>query len=204
MKFNRPEITQAWARFLGLKGAPEQSREELLTVINVGNLFDTPYLRYKVPVAESDTRAAVVGQLSAVVIRPGANVCLAVKQIICPATAAFQNLSIRIATLAQLAAATTPPAGSLNVVDLAPDLGQLGTLRSSVIQQYADVGFIGNGLFGMSVAANGTTAIHEFPDVGFVLYGNDPNGRGGIVVQQNAANVDLHVGFVAYEWPLPG
>lgn len=190
-------------RFLGMKGQLGMTTDsQLLPTLNLGNLADTPYLRYGIPVAESDTAAAVVGELGFVCIRPGASICLAVHQIIVPATANFMSLSVRLATFAQIAAAGS--SAGVNVQDLAPDGGQLGTARSSLVQTGTEATFVGNGLFGLTVQANGPTTVYTFPGPGLILYGNDPNGRGALLVQENTANRDLHVGFVGREWPVPG
>lgn len=200
--FNRPEIAEALARFLSFKGKISlQAEEQIVPVVNIGDIANSPYLRYGVPVAESDTIAAAgAGELGFVAIRPGATVCLAVRQIVVPATANFMSLSVRVCTLAQLAAA-----GSVEgpkVLDLSAE--EIGATRSSVLNTGSDAAFIGNGMFGITVPANGATVVYEFPEPGLILYGNNPNGRGALVVQENAANRDLHLGFVAREWPLPG
>lgn len=199
--FNRPQVAEAIAGFLGTKGTLLLEAETgLVPVVNVGDVANSPYLRYGVPVAESDTAPAVVGGLAYVAIRPGATVCLAVRQIIVPATANFMSLSVRVATLAQLAAAGSVEGAK--VLDLSDR--QAGTLRSSVLNIGTDPGFVGNGLFGITVPANGATVVYEFPEPGLILYGDDVGGRAGLLVQENIANRTLHVGFVAREWPLPG
>lgn len=203
--FNRPQLPQAVMRFLGIKGAWTQEVEPtIINTIQLGDITRSPYLRYSIPGSESDTSPAVAGQLSYLGIRPGAQVCLAVKQIIIPATAAARSYSVRMLTFAQVAATIT--AAGPKLLDLTPEPGGLGQRLSSdlIIGVGAGGAFTGDGLFGLTVQANGQSMIYTFPEPGFVMYGNDPAGRGALVIQDGTANQDVHVGFVAHEWPLPG
>jgi hypothetical protein len=200
--FNRPQLVQAAAQFLGLKGdLPMQVDEQLLSIISMGELTDSPYLRYAIPVAEQGAVTAVALENSYVCIQPSAQVALQIKQIlISNAEAVVQFISIAISTAAQIA--TAGLASGPNVVDFANPIA--GTLRGSIIRTgtHTDTGQ-GNQIIVVRVAAGETFQL-TLPDPGIILYGNDEGGIPALSLINNIANEGLRAAFIGREWPLPG
>ena len=146
-------------------------------------------------VTESAVAPAVVGALSFVTIRPGPNVILCVKQVIVPADAVFRSLSCRIARAKTLDPLITSP----KAFCIAPEEGPDATRTTRIDAGNDPVTFTGNGLFGITVPANGNPAIYEFPGDGLRIYGDNADGVCGLLIQENTTNRSLQVGFVAFE-----
>ena len=147
-------------------------------------------------VTESQTSPAVAGQLSFVGFRAGVGRRLRIKQLIIPSDANVRTLAVRVARTRDFDPLVN---AALTVGLMAPEEGP-DAGRSSQVQVGSSAGLVGNGLFGLSVEANGKACVYEFPGEGFTIYGNDPSSF-VLLVSNGTVNQDLHVGVVAYESP---
>ena len=175
---------------------------QLLPVLQVGDLTDTPYLRYGIPVNGYTTRAAVAARYSCAAVQPGAGVVLQILRIVLR-SAATTDVQIRIMTKTEFDAAASVTAAN-GMADLASP--QQRSLRPSRIIT-ADLGSLpGLNLLSTDVpsSANGGSIIDLKPIGGIMLYGNDPGGPPVLGVMAGTANTFAGGAFWGREWPLPG
>lgn len=203
--FNRPEIADAIARFLGIKdrlGVAVDST--VIPVLTVGPTLDrTPYSRFGVPVCENQAVGAVAANFGVVWIQPGRQVALSVhKAVIANQTAGAQTFSLRALTAANIAT-IGGGSGVRQVFDMSAQEAGWGSLRGSAVVSDHHTSIEGNGLMEVSVPVAGTVEV-EF-DPPFVLYGNDPGGVPGLgFFNNNDDDAITAISFFGREWPLPG
>lgn len=195
--FNRGEIVQAISLFLGMKGqADVQFDGQLLPVMQVGDLTDTPYLRYAIPVGLRTSRAADAGNVGAIVARAGANVALQVKKIVLSHTnAAAAGLQIRLMTAAEVATITLSTPSKM--ADLAAD--EQRVLRPSTLTTGLIASPPGLAIYVIELGV-GVNDTFEFPDPGVILFPD----KGAIAVTGDVVNEQISASFFGREWPLPG
>lgn len=200
--FNRPQVVQGLQQFLAIKGQlPVQVDESIIPIVNLGDLFDTPYLRYGIPVAEQGAVNAVVAEFAYVCAQPGPAVALQINQVIVTnSEVTAQVLQIGISTAANITAASL--SSGPQFCEFAAE--QAGTLRPSVVRTGTHTsGGETNSIIVLRVPA-GESFIWEVPPPGVILYGNDPGGVPALAAVNLTANEGLRVAFVGREWPLPG
>lgn len=203
---NRPQVTQALARFFGIKGQPSSAIDSNVSpVIAVGDANDSPYLRHAIPVGAGAAGAAVVGELGFLIVRPGPNVALQIKALrMSTPAAAAQTCSIRALTAADVA--TLGIASSVQLMDLSnPD--DVWGLRSSAISFGSHNANLGTELDVMAGAAASTDEIH-LPDPGIILYGQGAqatiDASAALAIVGTTFNQAMRGAFYGREWPLPG
>lgn len=200
--YNRAEVQQALAQWFGIKGSfPTDVDGTILPTMVVGDLTDSPYLRYSIPCHRSTNLAAVAAEFGYILARPGVNVALQVTQIIVQnKTAAGVDFVTRILTQGNVTTAGLAEAGKL--LDMSGP--EAGSLRPSSIWSGTHTALVGTGGQRFTVAAD-DTLIWTLPSPGIILYGNDPGGVPALAICSDAVNTAMDdVGFVCREWPLPG
>lgn len=200
---NRPELSQALQRFFNIKGTVIPVVDQTVSpVLNVGDLFDTPALRYAIPVSRTMSCAAGgAGIFSFVTVQPGARVALQIKKIEIPnETGASILVKTLLLTAAELAT-FTPVTAATAMFDLSSQ--QLQSLRPSTVRadQFNSSAF--SNLGDLTIPAN-TVYTLTFPDPGITLYGNDDGGIPGVAIVNRTAVSAIKANFYGREWPLPG
>lgn len=203
LPFNRGQIGQALANFVGLKGGFQPVIEPTVNpVVNIGDLVDTPYLQYGTLVGSNGFQAATAAKYSYVIVQPGDQVALQIYQVIVENRgAAAQPITIRRQTATNV--------GQLDALAAKSQLRELsstitGQNRSSFLRAANDASpSIGDAFINASVPA-GNTLIWDAPRPGVILYGNDEGGVPALAVAGVNVNEDLIVSYFGREWPLPG
>lgn len=201
-KFNRGQIPEALARFFGIKGdVAVDFQETLVPNVTIGDVVDSPYLQYSIPVMGGHAAAAAgAGEFGYVGIRPGPNVALQVHMVsLLNTTGASLTYHLRWMTAANVATVGVGSATSLQDVFT----GTVGQTRSSNAWQGTHTALVGAGILSVVVPA-GESVIVEFPRGGVCLFGNDPNGVPSLGIAAGTDNVATSASFYAREWPLPG
>lgn len=201
-QFNRGEIAQALAQFLGFKGTLSLDGEAtLLPTVTIASLVDTPYLQYAIPVGTAGSVGATAAENSMVLARPGLSVALAIQKIIVTNDgAAVQDVQFRRYTAADIATAGLTSVGQFT---------NFGAIDSELVARPSDVlagshtAIAGRGL-GLFHVQPDDQLVLDFPAPGIVLYGNDAQGRPAFGAVVNTQNEALRCAFFGKEWPLPG
>lgn len=205
VSFNRGQLPQAIAQFFGFKGTLAADLDtQIQPVVSVGDIVDTPYLRYGVPVVQQAALAAVAAENGMVVAIPGVAVALQILQVIITnQEATTQLISLDAMTRANIT--TAGLASSIQFRDTAAteSFGATASLRSSAIVSGTHTSLPGARMMLFAVPA-GETLIWTFPAPGIILFGNDPTGIPGLSLSNSTANEAMRGGFFGREWPLPG
>lgn len=203
--YNRGEIPQALSWLLGIKGKFESAAEgTLIPGVNVADLFDTPYLRYGIPVCRGHTQSAGAALNSYVMCRPGQSKALQITQVIFTAQSGVaQRATLRILTAANLVTVGFA-ASAIQMLDLSSNAqGAAAALLSSQVSIGTNNGNLGTG-FATLGTASGEQVIYSPPAPGIILFGNDEGGIPGLAVVGTVQNEAISATFVGREWPLPG
>lgn len=202
--FNRGAIADAIARFTGFKGRlTTDLKEELVPILSVGDLTDSPYLSELGQVGMSIAdQAAVAGELSTVLVQADANKAVQVVGFtVSNRNAAAIAAGVRLFSGTQIAALTQSNANQLRALTAVPIGSRLGTKVRAM-----HTGNQGGTLFNIDVPVN-TTFVYNFPrGTAPVLFGNDQSSGQppGFGITNTTANESLNVAFIVREWPLPG
>lgn len=205
MLFNRGELVEGIARYLGIRAAaPFTVGDTIIPTVGLGDLTGLPYLPrdFGVPCMAFDSRALLAANHPYVLATPGPNVVLQLRQMwIHNTEGAAVSVSIRWLDGAELATLATP-GSELRFHELCGD--KVGRVRASFVKDYHHTAAIGTNLGYVRIPA-GDMKVVEWPDPGVLLWGNDEEGRGGFgVVRDDAPATLLGVcTFVGREWPLP-
>ncbi len=198
--FNRPEIPQAVAQLLGIKGYnPIDFTPELSAQAVVADLVDSPYLRIAIPLARSVDVAAVAAEHGYVVAVPAFNVALQIQKI----RITNSSAGALVHTLTFLAPANITTAGlatTTRFLDVST-----GTFRNSALLSGTHTSILGSRIMQVSVPTLTTVEI-DLPTPGLIISGSNVNEQqGGVGVCCNTQNIAVtDVAFIAREWPLPG
>lgn len=201
--FNRFELPLALRGFLDTSDNPDLALEETVQpTASLGDISDTPYLRYGDPCSGAVQPAAVAAQYGWAGFRPGSRVALQILSVV----VTNQNLtaflgSLRIATNAHVTASTTKAEASKLLAMAPADASALN--MSSSIWRGAKNAFIGDQITMIQCPAASTLVI-TFPRPGIILRGNDPSGIPAFIVNDHVVNETFDVSVFAREWPLPG
>lgn len=201
--FNRGQLPLALSQFLGLKAGDSQFdiSETVLASIQLGDITDSPYLRFAIPVGGRTAQAAVAARFSYVYVQPGLAVALQIKNVrIQNSTAGSLDYFLELLTQAQAAALANPSPSQM--VDLSSS--STPTLRSSKLNIGDSASSVAGKLFDVVTVPAGSSVLVQLPDPGVILQGNDESGIPALAVVCGTANTLVGATYYGREWPLPG
>lgn len=208
--YQRGGLDEGLAEYLGLKGRLNSVVEQAIRpTVQVSDLADSPYARDYVPVGAFGGSSAAVAELVHVGVRPGASVCLQVKQlrIVNPSGSTLQYSVGTMAggTIASLlAAASVSAVAQLFQLNVGGPQGGSGTVRPSQIFSATSPAIGPFNTFDIAIVPATSVMTLSYPDPGVLILTTPGNLIAGLVARCDTANFAATVAFYGREWPIPG
>lgn len=199
--FNRGQLVDALAQFFGLKGSESTGwavDATVLATVGLGDLTDSPYLRYSIPIIRGHTQANVAAENSVIVIRPGAmeGTDTQLQQIILRnAGATPKDLLFTMMTNANVTTA------GLTEITRFIDV-RSGAGRPTRLWAGSHTAVLGSTLFAVTVPADDSLII-PLPTPGVILPAKSDDGV-NFAVWNETQDENLTASFIGREWPAAG